>query len=169
MKMLLLLAVTMFLIGSPGVANQRAPSPPPDDPAVTIAGVGLGSTLGQLHARLGAPTGQVVRPDDPEMGKLIELQYPGVRFELCEPAGKQQFHVWRLTVTGQNCLVEPGLRVGMSRADVLRVLGPPSSVEQNSATGHETLHYSFTKFDGWYWLVLGQGKVTEIGAAEDWS
>src|SRR5262245_44599594 len=150
------------LAGSPGRGK---------DPALTVKGVGLGSAPSALRASLGAPGKQVALPDDSEMGmgKLSEFHYPGLKFELCQPPEATEFHVWRLTVTGQGHTVEPGLRVGMAAGDVQRVLGPSVDSERDAATGRETLHYSFSAFDGWYWVVVIKGKVVEIGAAEDWS
>jgi hypothetical protein len=157
------MVMTLAVLGDPPAQGK--------DPELIVKGVGLGSAPSAIRASLGLPEKQVALPGESEMGmgKLRELHYPGLKLELCQPPEATESHVWRFTVTGQGYAVEPGLRVGMEVADVRRILGPPSDSERNPATGRETLHYSFTAFDGWYWVAVVEGKVVEIGATEDWS
>ncbi len=141
------------------------------EPSLTIKGVGLGSSATQVVRALGKPAKQVRLADDTEMGmgQLEELIYKGVKFELCKPEGKDQFQVWRVIATRSNWLLEPGIKVGMMREDVVRLLGSPLDISNDSHTAHETLHYGFSTRDGWFWLVVANGRVLEIGAAQDWS
>jgi hypothetical protein len=141
------------------------------DPAMRIKHVGLGSGVAEVEKSMGAPKKRVTLPRDDTMGMgdLQELQYPGVLFEFCRPPGQRGFHVWRMTVTGPGIVVEPGLEVGMAAEDVRGILGDPTETSHDKSTGRDTMHYSFTAFDGSYWVELEKGKVAEIGADEDWS
>ena len=78
------------------------------------------------------------------------------------------FFVWRIVVTDKKWNVSPGLRIGMSRAQVERVLGKAESVEQEGGT--EILHFGpFEGNDASVWITLRDGFAVEIGAAEDWT
>jgi hypothetical protein len=153
------------------LAVQLATAADRKDPSLTIRGVGLGSSPAQIMKALGKPVKEVKLAADSEMGmgQLMELFYAGLKFELCKPDGRDEFHTWQLTVTGPAWLVNPGIQVGMTRDQVLRVLASPSSAGKDETPESETLHYGFVSFDGWYWVSLANGKVSEIGAAEDWS
>src|SRR5689334_11873474 len=131
--------VLLILATLPGLA---ASSTPTRDPALTIQGVGLGAAPAAVRKSLGKPLTQVVHADDSDMGmgRLMDLSYSGLTFEFCEPPGATDFHVWRVTVKSPTYVVEPGLKVGMPRDAVLRLLGPPASSEVDPTTGIETLH-----------------------------
>jgi hypothetical protein len=103
------------------------------------------------------------------MGPTKTLQYEGLTLELCKPEGHAEFYVWSIVVTGKQWLVEPGLRVGMNRNAVVKVLGPPDNASRDTATSRETLSYSYKSFDGYYGATLEKGRVVEISAGEDWS
>lgn len=149
------------LLGAPGFA-----------PAVK--GVSLGAQESQVLQVLGRPHRTVSGHDtETGQGKLLSLIYAGVTVELCKPDAPQPkkhpsgLHVWKITVTGSEWEVSPGIRVGMTRKDVVGVIGTPHSA--NPAGDGETLHYSPFPFDASFWVRLKGGVVVEIGMAEDWS
>jgi len=153
------------------IVLQSAAASVRKDPSLTLRGVGLGSSPVEIVKAFGKPPVEHRSAADLEsgMGQLMELVYDGLKFDLCKPQGQTEFHVWRLIVTGPDWLLEPGIKVGMSRDEARRVLGAPSSASKQKETGRETLHYMFSAFDGWYWVSVAKGTVVEIGAAEDWS
>ena len=160
----LALAVLMLTLQSATAADRK-------DPSMTIRGVGLGSSPAQIVKVLGKPAVETRLTDESGMGmgQLMELIYDGTKFDLCKPEGHDDFHTWRLLVTGSEWLVDPELRVGMTSDDAREVLGKPRNVSKDRGTGRETLHYKFASFDGWYWVSAAKGTMVQIGAAEDWS
>ena len=147
------------------------PSASSKDPALTVRGVGLGSSPKQIVSALGNPLREVPgRPDDmPEMGPTKEMVYRGASFDLCKPEGQKEFHVYRVVIQDSSWTVNPGIRIGMAREQVVHILGQPNSISTDASSGQETLQYDFISFDGWYWMLLSKGRVVEIGATEDWS
>jgi len=101
------------------------------------------------------------------MGDRRNLEYDGLLLELCKPDGANDYHVWRIEVTGSQWRLTPGLRIGMSRARVVAVLGEPESITADGGTS--TLHYSLYSCDGWLWAEIVGDKLTKVGLSEDWS
>ena len=155
------------------VATGKVVGQAPVIPAVQ--GVTLGTPKARVLAVLGSPAESRAGTDtEMGMGDLLDLSYPGMTVELCRPerdatgAPEKEFHVWRIVVTDKKWNVSPGLRIGMSRAQVERVLGKAESVEQEGGT--EILHFGpFEGNDAFVWITLRDGFAVEIGAAEDWT
>jgi hypothetical protein len=107
------------------------------------------------------------------MGDTLDLTYSGLTVELCKPEGHPpvpgapEFHVWRIQVTDARWEVSPGLRVGMSRAALERILGKPEYSETKN--GLTSLNFSPFTFDAFMWVQLKNDVVIEIGMAEDWA
>jgi hypothetical protein len=171
MKVLKLMCCVLVLSFLLGIAAGAEAAGQDADPVLTVKGVGLGSSPAEIQKSLGKPAQQVTKTDDSDMGmgKLLELSYPGIKFDLCQPPDQKRFHVWRVVVDGSTWLVTPGLQVGMNRTDVVRLLGEPTSWQRDERTGDQTAHYVFKAFDGWYWVTFRGAKVVAIGATEDWS
>jgi hypothetical protein len=106
------------------------------------------------------------------MGDVIDWTYPGLLVQLSKPDGLllvprvPEYHVWRIEVTDARWEISPGLRVGMSRAALERVLGKPRSSKTND--GITALTFSPFPFDALMWAKVRNGVVTEIGMVETW-
>ena len=142
-----------------------------DTPA--IHGVTLGTTLGAVRDKLGTPQVDRIVPSTEDdtlgMGELRTVVYDGLTLGLCRPRGRPDFHVWQITMTGPRWTLSPGVKIGMKRDRVIKLLGEPGSVSKDSATGTEGVQYTFVSFDGWLWAEFAQGKLVRIGLTEDWT
>jgi hypothetical protein len=140
---------------------------------LSIYGVTLGTLKPEVQTFLGkAVRSETGHDDEMGMGDLIDLTYPGLLVQLCKPDGLllvprvPEFHVWRIQVTDARWEISPGLRVGMSRAALERVLGKPQSSRTND--GITALTFSPFTFDALMWAKVRNGVVIEIGMVEDW-
>lgn len=175
-KLPYLLAVAAFVAMALAAAGQTvppAPVPPSKpDPALTVSGVGLGTELVAVRKALGAAqqeTDDARQADaDSDMGPGKTLQYDGLTVELCKPAGKPDFHVWRMVATSPERKFASGIAVGMTRDVAVALLGTPLATSHDDQ-GVELLSYPFHAFAGSYWLRVKDGVVIEVGMAEDFS
>lgn len=137
-----------------------------------------GVTLRTLKPAVSAALGKPLRTEtghESEMGlgDYVDLSYPGLLVQLCKPEEGSplprtpDFHVWRIQVTDARWEIAPGLRVGMSRAALERVLGKPRSSKADD--GITSLTFSPFAFKALMWAKVKNGVVTEIGMAEDWT
>ena len=140
---------------------------------LAIRGVKLGTLKPALTA-LGNPLrAETGRDTEMGMGDTLDLTYPGLTVELCKPEGHPptppatEFHVWRITVTDAKWEISPGLRVGMSRTALEKVLGKPSRSETKGNLS--TLNFLPFSFDAFMWVQLRNDVVVEIRMAEDWA
>ena len=141
---------------------------------LSIHGVTLRTLKPAVQAALGKPS-RTETGHDSEMGlgDFIDLTYPGLLVQLCKPEGDSplpktpDFHVWRIQVTDARWEISPGLRVGMSRAALERVLGKPRT--SNTDGGITKLTFSPFPFKALMWANVRNGLVTEIGMAENWT
>jgi hypothetical protein len=140
---------------------------------LSIHGVTLGTLKPAVQTALGKPLRtETGRDAEMGMGDLIDLTYPGLLVQLCKPDGLllvprvPEFHVWRIQVTDARWEISPGLRVGMSRAALERVLGKPKSSKTND--GITALTFSPFPFDALMWARVRNDVVTEIGMVETW-
>lgn len=140
------------------------------DPPFRYQGIGLGSTLAEVRKTLGKPLKEEPGPyeDSLGMGKILDLTYPGLKLELCQPDGHADYYVWSFEVSGADWVVVPGIRPGMTREEVLKLFGEPQW-ERDDPGGETTVIYPFLERDGWYSVTVREGKVVAFGAAEDWS
>jgi hypothetical protein len=140
---------------------------------LSIHGVTLGTLKPAVHTALGKPLRTETGHDaEMGMGDLVDLTYPGLLVPLSKPDGLllvprvPEFHVWRSEVTDARWEISPGLRVGMSRAALERVLGKPQSSKANDDI--TALTFSPFPFDALMWAKVRNGVVTEIGMVETW-
>jgi hypothetical protein len=140
---------------------------------LSIHGVTLGTLKPAVYPALGKPLRtETGRDDEMGQGDFIDLTYPGLLVQLSKPDGLllvprvPEFHVWRIQVTEARWEISPGLRVGMSRASLERVLGKPQSSKTND--GITALTFSPFPFDALMWAKVKNGVVTEIGMVETW-
>ena len=142
--------------------------------AVAVHGVTLRTLKPAVQTALGEPS-RTETGHDSEMGlgDFVDLTYPGLLVQLCKPEGDSPlpkmsaFHVWRIQVTDARWEISPGLRVGISQAALVRVLGEPRSSKTDDGT--TALTFSPFPFHALMWAKLKNGVVTEIGMAEDWT
>ena len=140
---------------------------------LSIHGVTLGTLKPAVLTALGKPSRTETGHDaEMGMGDVVDLTYPGLLVQLCKPDGLllvprvPEFHVWRIQVTEARWEISPGLRVGMSRAALERILGKPQSSKTDD--GITALTFSPFPFDALMWVKVRNGVVTEIGMVEDW-
>ena len=141
---------------------------------LSIRGVTLGTLKPAVQKALGKPV-RIETGHESEMGlgDYIDWTYPGLLVQLCKPEGDSplpktsDFHVWRIQVTDARWEISPGLRVGMPRATLERVLGKPRS--STTDDGITALTFSPFTFKALMWAKVKDGVVTEIGMAEDWT
>ena len=133
------------------------------------------SPLAEVVAGLGKPGSEkdyLAGGDELGMGPTKELGYPGLVVQLCRPDADRDFHVWQIEVSGKEWSMTPGLRVGMTRRDVTRLLGSPMNSDVDPEGRTERIHYSLQpplEFGAFVWVELSDGKVAAFGMTEDWS
>ena len=160
---------------------QVGPSQPPGEivgqisaELVSIKGLSIGSTKSQVISALGK-SAKSRRGYDSEMGMghWQEMYFPGLVVEVTKPDPDQattvwkEPRVWRMVIKGKSWRTKCGLRVGQTREQALAVLGQPASEDPKGAA--TVLHYFPKVFDGFLWVEIQNGLITEIGVSEDWT
>lgn len=140
------------------------------DPPLKYRGIGLGSTLAEVLQHLGPPLSKETEPRDDEMGmgNLMNLTYSGLLLQFCQPDGQPDYSIHAIQVEGTDWVVTPGIRSGMTREEVLKLLGEPQW-ERDDPGGETTVIYALSEREGWYHVTVREGKVVAFGASEDWS
>ena len=158
--------VAAVFVGAVAFAGERLD--------LSIHGVTLRTLKPAVHTALGKPLRTETGHDSEiGLGDFIDVTYPGLLVQLCRPEvgsplpRTSDFHVWRIQATDARWEISPGLRVGMSRTALERVLGKPRSSKTNDGT--TALTFSPFPFKALMWAKVKNGVVTEIGMAEDWT
>jgi len=155
--------------------NSRGPIPGQiSADLISVRGLPLGAPKSKVLSVLGKPMKSEHGYDsDMGMGHWEKMFFPGLVVEVTKPdevegePEQKEPHVWRMAITGKAWVTQCGLRIGQTREQVIAILGPPAS-EQSKGSAI-VLNYIPNVFDGFIWVELRNGYITEIGYAEDWS
>ena len=141
---------------------------------ISVRNLSVGSLKSQVISILGKPARSRFGHDtEMGMGHWQKMYFSGLVVEVTKPDPGQattewkEPRVWRMVITGKSWRTRCGLRVGQTREQALSALGPPASEEPKGAA--TVLHYFPKAFDGFLWVELHNGLITEIGISEDWT
>lgn len=120
-----------------------------------------------MIAALGTPVQvETGRDDIMGMGSWERLMYDGLMVEVIRPdsdVGRREPYVAVMAISGAGWVTASGLRVGSSRAEVIRLLGRPDRTEG------EAFFYYTKVFDGHIRVEFRDGVVWRIEVDEDWT
>ena len=111
-----------------------------------LKGVGLGSSYASVLRRLGNPLSRKREKiiDEFEVCgppyTLIELRYNGATIELHGDLRGRNFEVVGMEITSAKLFISPGIRIGMTEAEVRSKLGGPP-VDEATDAGTRILYY----------------------------
>ena len=127
---------------------------------MTIRGVGVGSTPNQVQKALGNPRAKKTENDE-MVGSILTFHYDGMDIEFTKDSDKK-FTATDFVVLSRRWSVSPGIRVGMTRSQMLKKLGNPES-EPNRESDRGTVLYQFWAGNDEYSACrLKRGKIIEI-------
>lgn len=155
--------LAMFLIAACASTSGVA-----DANLLAIRGVTIGTPRPAVIAALGTPMQvETGRDDIMGMGSWERLLYDGLMVEVIRPDSGVPRHaapyVAIMEISGVGWVTAAGLRVGSSRAEVIRLLGQPGRTED------EAFFYSTKVFDGHIRVEFRNGVVWRIEVDEDWT
>ncbi len=139
-----------------------------DADLLAIRGVTIGTPRSEVIATLGTPAQVETGHDDiMGMGSWERLMYDGLMVEVIRPDSEVPRHaepyVAVMEISGASWVTASDLRVGSSRADVIRLLGRPDRTEG------ESFFYYTKVFDGHIRVEFRNGVVWRIEVDEDWT
>lgn len=134
----------------------------------SVKTITLGSPLSLVLKQLGQPLKTVaVQPSEMGMPASQDLYYEGVVIGVYPSSPDREAHVWSVRVTGENVAIYPGIFVGMTRDELVDLLGPPYSDEARDDA--RWMFWRAPEPVAIFHLRLKNNRVIEFAMMEDWS
>ena len=167
MKILLAIFPLMSVLAFSGQAPKAQPIPASVE-SFSILGIGISTTRSQVLAVLGTPKA-IERKLEKEVGVGFweVLKFDGVTIDVEIPATTPnpnrnlEPRVFRMAVTSGAWASKSGLRLGLTKDQVISILGSPKS--EKSKPGITTLRFIPSGFTGFVWVNLRSNIVSEYG------
>ena len=133
------------------------------DPASTLlpGGLGLGASLDGVQKALGTPSQEQSGVSDEKTGEMKILRYFGVVFTCVRQKPGADYHVQAIRITSSQYGLAGGLKVGISRDEVARLVGRPKLTGVDGGSGNELLHFDVGR-DAFLTLEVENDKVVQI-------
>lgn len=143
-------------------AKWRYPAPP------SIRSVTLGSPLSLVLKEMGQPLQRIALPPS-EMGRPAsqDLVYDGFTLGVYPTRQGDEPHVWSVRVTGTGVVVYPGVTIGMTKEELVHLLGKPNSDEAREDA--QWMFWAVPEPVGMFHVRLSNGRIIEFSMLEDWS
>jgi hypothetical protein len=139
------------------------PKPP------SIKRIGIGSSYTEVIKVFGKPLRiNRVAPDRGGVPDLRELHYRNLTVQIYPSEGKSQPYVSSVVIRGSEWTIYPGVKVGMSKEQITRLLSEAPDSDDETDTPW-FISFQLNKIPiNFYVRLSNDGKVKEIGMAEDW-
>jgi hypothetical protein len=129
---------------------------------LTVRGVKLNATYADVVRQLGTPEKQRAPDRDrlDDESPIHTLEYAGLEVGvLCSP-DRQVFEAVRISVSSPEWSVEPGVKVGMTRSQVIEVPGDPTELDVTDPKPQ--LWYRCQTIDAFATIELDKDRVERI-------
>lgn len=134
----------------------------------SVKTVTLGSPLSLVFKQLGPPSKKTeVPPSEMGMPASQNLQYDGLTIGVYQSETEDEPHVWLMRATGRKLLIYPGITIGMTKQQLIRLLGIPDSDETRE--DGQWLFWTAPEPVGSFHVRLSEDRVIEFTMLEDWS
>lgn len=162
-KMLLFLAITL-LAAADGYAENEWTFPA----GPSVETITMGSPVSLVLKKLGTPLRKVsVPPSEMGMPESQDLHYKGIVIGVYRSSGGQEPRVWSLRVNGEEVVVYPGITIGMTKQELIMLLGKPDSDEIRE--DGQRLFWTAPEPVEIFYVRLRHDRVIEFAMMEDWS
>lgn len=132
---------------------------------IALAGVRPGMSERQVRGILGQPR-RIKNEDSPAVGKVRSLFYRDISINLVEDENKPgNFSVYAFSTKSRTCTTPDGIRVGDSRAKVIKTYG--KAVENTEGkVNYLSYGIDIKDYPASFTFTIEGGRVTEISFAE---
>jgi hypothetical protein len=134
----------------------------------SIKTITLGSPACLVFKQMGHPLKKVdIPPSDMGMPVSQNLYYKGVVIGVYPSEQEMEPHVWSVMVTGKDIVIYPGIAVGMTSDELIKLLGKPYSDEERDDA--RWLFWTAPEPVGIFHVRIRNDRVIEFAMMEDWS
>ena len=136
--------------------------------APSIKTVTMGSPASLVLEKLGPPL-RIVSVPPSEMGRPAsqDFHYRGIIIGAYRSPDEKESHVWSVQVDGKEVVIYPGISIGMSRHELITLLGTPDSDEKRE--DGQWLFWTTPEPIEIFYVKLRNDRVIEFVMMEDWS
>ena len=140
--------------------------PPVNEVDFRVKGVGLGSSYALVLRQLGRPLSSKREKIGDYEGLCggsytsLQLRYQGVGIELMGDLRGRDFQVITMEVTSSKILIAPGLKIGMTEAEMRSKIGAP--FQEKTESGFRILNYVTKGNEGAAGLYIRDGRLVKV-------
>jgi hypothetical protein len=136
--------------------------------APSIKTITIGSPTSLVLKELGPPLRKLgIPPSEMGMPESQDLYYTGLVIGVYASAEGEEPHVWSVHVTSNKVVIYPGITIGMTKRELIQLLGKPDS-DENRDNG-QWLFWTAPEPVNSFHIHLKNNRVVEFVMMEDWS
>lgn len=160
--------ILLAIMPLPSVADNNSEGEWRYPAAPSIKTITIGSPMSLVLEKLGLPLRKVgIPPSEMGMPQSQELYYGGLAIGVYPSAEGEEPHVWSVRVTAVKAAIYPGIIIGITRQELIQLLGKPDS-DENRDDG-QWLFWTAQKPVNSFHVRLDDNRVVEFVMMEDWS
>ncbi len=134
----------------------------------SVKSITIGSSNSQVLKVLGQPTKRrKLPPSEVGIPASEEFHYPGFILGLYRSENEKEPHVWFVHVIGKGPTVYPGIKIGMTKKELVELLGEPYS--DDARADGQWMFWRVPDPVEIFHVRLKNNRVVEFKMAEDWS
>lgn len=136
--------------------------------APSIKTVTMGSPVSLVFKKLGPPLKRIdIPPSEMCMPASQNLRYNGFTIGVYRSENGKEARVWSVSVTGKKVIIYPGIVIGMTRKQLIQLLG--NSYSDETREDGQWLFWTTPKPVEMFHVRLSNDRVIEFSMREDWS